>query len=309
MFYYPTPHSAYINNSTCVAKNDYGIMKNMKIRRTKSRVKTAISCIIALVCVAGIAYSGYKIIEWKIDSDQTVAQTGQVEQAAEVNEVEDSDETEVIQNDEPPESPYWKYIKMKLLDVDFTELRAINNETKGWIRVSNTNINYPFVQTGDNDFYLKHTFNKSYNTAGWVFADFRNKIDGTDKNFILYAHGRIDSTMFGTLKNALTNGWLDNPDNFTIRTVNDSESSLWQVFSVYHIPTTTDYIQTMFNSDEEFGRFVEMLRSRSAYDFKTSVTGTDKIITLSTCFNKEERVVLHAKLIKRLSRNAVTDEK
>lgn len=274
----------------------------MKIRRTKSRVRTAISCIIALACVGGIIYSGIKIIEWKIDSDNTAAQTEQVDEAADVNEVEDTEATAYVENNEPPESAYWKYIKTKLLDVNLTELRAINDETVGWINVSNTNINYPFVQTSNNDFYLKHTFDKSYNSAGWVFADFRNKIDGTDKNMIIYAHGRYDSTMFGTLKNVLTNGWLNNPDNFTVRTVHDKESALWQVFSVYHIPTTSDYIQTVFTSDEEFGAFAEMLRNRSAYDFKTGVTKDDNILTLSTCLNKEERVVLHAKLIKRLKK-------
>lgn len=278
-------------------------MKNMKIRKARSRAKTAISCTIALICLIGIGYSGYKIIEWKIDSDQTAAQTEQVEEAADVNELDDNEQTEVIATETPPpESLYWKYIKMKLLDVNFDELRAINNETIGWINVSNTNINYPFVQAGNNDYYLTHSFNRSYNSAGWVFADFRNKVDGTDRNLIIYAHGRYDGAMFGTLRTALTNGWLKNPDNFTIRTVNDTETALWQVFSVYHIPTTTDYIQTAFNSDDEFGRFVDMLKNRSAHDFQTTVTGKDKILTLSTCYNKEERVVVHAKLIKRAPR-------
>ena len=79
----------------------------MKIRRAKSRVRTAISCVIALICVGGIIYSGMKIIEWKRDSDETSAQTDQVDEVADLNEVEDGDDTEVIENDEPTESMYW----------------------------------------------------------------------------------------------------------------------------------------------------------------------------------------------------------
>ena len=49
-------------------------------------------------------------------------------------------------------------------------------------------INYPFVQTSDNDYYLNHSFNKKYNDAGWVFMDYRNNASNFDKNTILYAH-------------------------------------------------------------------------------------------------------------------------
>lgn len=274
----------------------------MKIHRGRSRIRTGVSCVIALLCVTGIGYSGYKIIEWKLDSNKTVEQTEKVEEAADVTEVDDSDQTETVAVEEAPESLYWKYIKTKLLDVNFDELRNINSETKGWIQVSNTNINYPFVQTSNNDYYLKHSFDKSYSSAGWVFADFRNHVNGTDKNLIIYAHGRYDSTMFGSLRNVLTSGWMNNPENYTVRTVNDYETALWQVFSVYRIPVTNDYIQTSFSDDEEFGRFANILRERSAHNFNTTVAPTDKILTLSTCYNSTDRVVLHAKLIKRAPR-------
>ncbi len=263
------------------------------------RARTIISCAIALLCIAGIGYSGFKIIEWKIDSNKTAAQTEQINELTKIDEVEDDDNTEVIASDEGEESLYRKFIKMSLIDVDYSELRKINNEVAGWVQVKGTNINYPFVSSGNNDYYLTHSFDKSYSRAGWVFSDFRNKLDGTDKNTILYAHGRYDETMFGTLRNILSSGWLNNSDNFIVRTSNASENALWQVFSVYKIPTKNDYIQTDFSSDDSFKSFADMLKNRSAHDFQTSVSGTDRILTLSTCYSKNERVVLHAKLIKK----------
>ena len=77
---------------------------------------------------------------------------------------------------------------------------------------------------------------------------------------------------------------------------------MWQVFSVYHIPTTSDYIRTSFSSDADFGNFVNMLKDRSFYNFNTNVSATDRILTLSTCYNDHERAVIHAKLIKRAAR-------
>ncbi|MBP5634559.1 class B sortase [Candidatus Saccharibacteria bacterium] len=274
----------------------------MKIQKGRVRARTIISCVIALICVIGIGYSGFKIIEWKIDSDKTAAQTEQINEVTKIEEVKDDDKTEIVKSDEKEDSLYWKYLKTKLIDVDYSELRKINNEVAGWVQVKGTNINYPFVSSGNNDYYLTHSFDKSYSRAGWVFADFRNQLDGSDKNTILYAHGRYDESMFGTLRNILSSGWLNNSDNFIVRTSNEKENALWQVFSVYKIPVTNDYIQTSFNSDDEFQKFAEMLQNRSAQNFQAKVVGTDRILTLSTCFSKTERVVLHAKLIKKLTK-------
>ncbi len=273
----------------------------MKIRKVKSRIKLALSCIIALACVVGIGVSAYEIIRWKIDSERTKIQESEIKVVAKIDEKDDDDKTEVVKQKkpDPKTGPYWDYIKMKLIDVDFDELRKRNPDTVSWISVSGSNINYPVVQSTNNDFYLNHTFDRSYNEAGWVFADFRNRVDGSDKNMIFYAHGRIDGTMFGTLRNVLTNGWLSNQNNFTVRTSNEHENALWQVFSVYHIPTTSDYIQTDFATSDEFETFIKNLINRSAFNFRTNIDGTDHILTLSTCYSETERVVLHAKLIKR----------
>lgn len=225
----------------------------------------------------------------------------EIKETVEIKEVEDSEKTEII---EPPieikkEDPYWDFIEMNLIDVDFDELKKKNNNTKGWIQVNGTYINYPFVQTNNNDYYLNHSFDKTVNAAGWVFMDYRNNIKDFDKNTILYAHGRLNKKMFGSLKNILTSGWLNNKNNYVIKLSTEKENTLWQVFSVYHIPTTNDYIQTVFKSEEEFLQFGNKLLSRSAYDFKTTISKEDKILTLSTCYNEEEKVVMHAKLIKK----------
>ena len=137
---------------------------------------------------------------------------------------------------------------MNIINVDFNSLKRTNPDVVGWLKVNGTNINYPFVQSSDNDYYLTHSFNKSYNGAGWVFLDYRN--NGTNnKNTIIYAHGRSNKTMFGTLKNVLNNGWLNNTNNYVIKISTETENSLWQIFSVYRIPTTSDYLQTNFNDE------------------------------------------------------------
>ncbi|MBP3635776.1 MAG: class B sortase [Bacilli bacterium] len=276
----------------------------MRKRRKKLKWKNIIILIIILICLIFLIISIKDIINWKIDSNKTDKQLDEIQEIVEIEEVEETEDVEIIEQVEeiPKANPYWDYIKMNLINVNFNELKKINSNTKGWIQVNGTNINYPFVQAKDNKYYLTHSFDKSYNSAGWVFLDYRNNMNSLSKNTIIYAHGRLDTTMFGSLKNILKSGWLNNSDNYIVKLSTESENTLWQVFSVYHIPTTSDYIKTEFNSDEEFINWTSMLINRSAHNFNTSLSENDKILTLSTCYNDNEKVVLHAKLIKKETR-------
>ena len=270
------------------------------VEKKISKGKIVAICTMLIFIGIGI-FSGVKVLAWKIDSDNTYAQIEMIKENVSVEEVEDSEITEIVNPpvEEDPFNPYWDYIKMNLINVDFTNLLNINSDTKGWIQVNGTNINYPFVQSTDNEYYLKRDFNKKSNSAGWVYMDYRNDINNLDRNTILYAHGRLNGTMFGSLKNIFDSDWFDDVNNHVIKLSTLTENTLWQVFSVYHIPTTSDYLQTEFSSDTEFLEFVNMLKDRSQYDFNVEFSETDKILTLSTCYNDEERVVLHAKLIKK----------
>ena len=207
----------------------------------------------------------------------------------------------IVQNEEDilDDDPYWGFIKTSLMDVDIESLKKDNEDTVGWLNVKGTDINYPFVKSKDNKYYLTHDFYKQYNGGGWVFLDYRNNANLSDKNNIIYAHGRANNTMFGSLKNILNSDWFSDTNNYVIQVSTEKLNTLWQVFSVYRILNTNDYIQTKFSSDEEFTSFTQMLLKRSNANFKTNVSKDDIILTLSTCYNDNEKVVLHAKLIKK----------
>lgn len=251
--------------------------------------------------ILGTSISSYNIYKWYESGKKTQEQIDKIKEIVEVVEKEDNENTEIIKQEQEInlDNPYWDFINMNLIDVNFSKLKQINNQTKGWIKVSGTNVNYPFVQTDNNDFYLFHSFDQSYNDAGWVFMDYRNNTESMDKNTVLYAHGRLDNTMFGSLRHILDNGWLNNSENFVIMLSTDYENTLWQVFSAYIIPTTNDYIRTEFTSNDQFLNFANILKDRSQYNFNTPVYGEDKILTLSTCYDDYSKMVIHAKLIKK----------
>lgn len=245
------------------------------MKKKQSIKKKTIFLIIAIIIsVAIIAYAIFNIIIWMEENYHISNEISQIKK-----------DTNIVEKD-------------NYMEVDFTNLIKENSEVVAWISVEGTNINYPIVQHTNNEYYLNHTFNHSKNKAGWVFLDYRNDAKELGKNTIIYAHARKDGTMFGTLKNVLESEWQQNIKNHIIKLSTLNENSLWQVCSVYQIPTTTDYIQTDFLDDNEYLKFLRVIKERSIYDFQKELKQDDKILTLSSCISKDIRVVLHAKLIK-----------
>ncbi len=203
----------------------------------------------------------------------------------------------------PPEDvndSYYNYVQEPFINVAFDELKKKNDEVVGYIDVLGTKIQYPILQTTDNKFYLNHSYDKSYNSVGWVFMDYRNDAYTFGKNTIIYGHSRKDGTMFSSLKNLLNKGYYNDKSKHLIKMSNEKENTIWQVFSVYKIKEESYYITTVFKKDSLFTNFIDTIKNRSIYDFNTYVGNDDNILTLSTCYdNKGTRIVVHARLIKR----------
>ena len=255
--------------------------------------------LLLIVLFAIIVVCLVKIVFLLKDNKTTSEVVNDITNNTNIEEKKDDENTELVNKEENTTSDYWYYIKFPLIDVDINKLKEKNSDTVGWINVNNTNINYPYVQGKDNNYYLDHSFNKKYNEAGWVFLDYRNDKNLSNKNNILYAHSRLDKTMFGSLSKTLKSNWYNNKDNHIIRLSTETENTMWQIFSVYKIPEETYYITTNFNSDNDYQKFLNTIKERSIHNFSTNLTTDDKILTLSTCYSDTERTVVHAKLIKR----------
>lgn len=243
----------------------------------------------------------FHICLWFYENVLSEYETDHIQNETTITEVEniadDNDKT-IDEKNIAPFDPYWDFINTNYLDVDFQELMKINPEIVAWLSMNGTNIHYPVVQHSDNTYYLNHSIYGTDNEAGWVFLDYRNDRNALDKNTIIYGHGRLDGSMFGSLRDCLKPAWYENEDHYVIRMSTPNTNSVWQIFSVYKIPTTSDYIQTEFDNTNEYLDFLNVLMKRSIYDFHTTMNEHDHILTLSTCFDETEKIVVHAKLIK-----------
>ena len=274
------------------SKNEHKKRKKRKLNKGK-----LLSLIILLIMIPILAFSTYKIVVYLIETPKTKDLIKDITDNTKIKEYE-SEDAEIIKSNENPNTPYWNFIKMKLIDVDFNSLKETNNDTVAWLFVGGTNVNYPVVQTSNNDYYLNHSFDKTKNSGGWLFMDYRNDKNDYGKNTIIYGHNMKNQTMFGTLKKLLSKEWYKTQDNRIIKMSSENYNTLWQIYSVYTLETTSDYIQTDFASDEEYQKFIDLVKGRSIADFNTSVTTSDKTLTLSTCHGSAKKLVVHAKLIK-----------
>ena len=260
-------------------------------------MKKIIYNIILFILIAISLFCIYKIGVWYLDNKHNKEINKEVISLTNIKEISNGTEVNKPKN---KFDPYWDFIRYSLIDVDFSKLLKYNSDTVGWINMNSSNINYPVVQTNNNDFYLNHSYNKSYNEAGWVFMDYRNNSKIFDNNTVIYAHSRIDRSMFGTLRNATKKSWFNNKDNHIIRLSTPTENTLWMIFSSYNINNETYYIKTNFEGENEYLKWLNDMKKRSSFDYKTEINVNDKVLTLSSCYNSSGSIktAVHAKLIK-----------
>ena len=191
---------------------------------------------------------------------------------------------------------YQQYGMTSLKDINIGKLKNTNSDTVLWLMVDKTNINYPIVQTDDNEYYLNHNFLKKYSTDGWTFLDYRNNLNN-DRNTIFYGHNLLNKTAFGSISKMFTKNYL-NKSNHEIYVIDEKNIYVYKVFSVYYSKPVTDYLQIEFYN-EEYLNFLNGLKSKSKFNFNESLSVEDKIITLSTCTDDNSgRKVVHAKQIR-----------
>ena len=248
----------------------------MRRKKNKKYKKAILNLILYIILLSILIYSGIKIFKWYKDKTNNNKIVKQIKSTVIVEE----------NNEDGNENGY---------TVDFNKLKEQNNETIAWLKINNTNVEYPVVKGTNNSFYLNHSFDKSKNSAGWIFADYKNKFDNTDKNIVIYGHNMRDGSMFGSMLNILDAKWYKNEENTNITLYTENEKCIYKVFSIYKIENEDYYIKTEFKNDNEFEEFVKNLKKRSIKDFNVDISKDDNILTLSTCANNNKyRIVLHA---------------
>lgn len=187
-------------------------------------------------------------------------------------------------------------------DINLTELYVQNNDLIGWIKIDNTSLDYPVMQTKDRpEYYLKRNFNKEYSSYGTPFLAEECNLD-TSENLIVYSHHMKNSKMFGILENYKDKQYYDNHKIIKFYTLDGIKK--YEIFAVFktklYESNTFKYYQNVeLDSQAEYSEFIKKCCSMSFYDTGIIPNYKDKLITLSTCeySAQNSRLVVVAKQI------------
>lgn len=267
--------------------------KEIKIKKFKK--------IFFIVCLSMFLFLLSTLLKWYLDHSKIQQISKEIDKKISIER--SNQNGELVNPPNNKNSSYYYYADIPFYKVGFSVLLSKNPDTVGFIHIRNTNVNYPIVQTVDNNYYLKHDFTKKENNAGWIFMDYRNHIDNLGDNTIIYGHARYDGTMFGSLRNTLASSWQAERDNYVIFLSTLKEDMVFQIFSIYTIKSEGYYIMPNFSSSTKKEKWLTTMKERNIAPITTDVNTNDKILTLSTCQNDwGGRIVIHAKLIKKQKR-------
>ncbi len=192
----------------------------------------------------------------------------------------------------------WNFVVKQVDDKTIDNYRKDynNQDIIGELVIANSNFKEIVVQTNDNEFYLDHSVDKTYNRLGSIFMDYRNMVD--DRKIIIYGHNSEDIyTEFNLLENYLNFDYYREHQDIYFKTINNNYH--YKVFSVFIVINDYRYINLNF-SDDEYNKHLKYLKEQSVYDTYIDVNDNDEIIVLQTCYFQPKNsylVVVGKKLI------------
>ena len=183
--------------------------------------------------------------------------------------------------------------------ISLEELRKINQEVIGWIRIPDTEIDYPVMQGTDNDFYLEHAWDGTENSVGSIFMEYSNHSGLTDYNTLIYGHNMQNGSMFAALRRYYDQEFYEAHPYVYLKT--DQGVFRYEIFSAYPAEVDSSVYRLNFGRLSEREAFLEETLDHSGIQTGVKPGVRDRVLTLSTCtssgYSKRWVVLARLKMI------------
>lgn len=267
----------------------------MATKWSKKKRSRRIQAVIFLVALAVFLFSGYQLLriylEYKKGSDEyakLAEEASELLAAAEEGAGMSGGQAAAEKTESNVDTGPKPWEELDAL------MRQENEDYVGWLTIQDTEIDYPIVQYSDNDYYLHHTFEGTENAAGTLFID-SNIPEGTEgKHVVVYGHNMKNGSMFAGLKKFREEDFYEEHKTFRVNT--KTGFYVYEIFAVSVVSPDSEVYTLEFENDAAFMDYIARTKERSIYDTGVDVEPEDKIISLSTCVNKNvDRLVVQAK--------------
>lgn len=264
------------------------ILDELKKQERRRRLIVVLASVVAVVCFGYFGVYYY----------YTVRTKGSYEELASLKNknsyfnIQDNQYVHKTNNELPDILPEYQTLYQK------------NKKLIGWLKIADTIIDYPVMQTSNNEYYLDHNYNQEYDKNGSLFLDYTCSIYPRSTNLIIYGHHMKSGQMFGQLQKYAKESYYK--DHKIIRFDTIYEKGTYEVMYVFRsqVYNVDDLVFKYYqfinaNSGKEFDSYMKEMAEMSLYDTGVKAEFGDSLITLSTCDNSQEdgRFVVVAKKI------------
>lgn len=245
---------------------------------------------IMLVLILMVIVSGVGVVNRYLQDKRAEEEYRRLaELARETTEATTEAPTEALTEPQETEPETEAYIS----PIDFEALSEVNPDVIGWIRIPDTNVDYPIVQTDDNDKYLHTSFEGEESIAGTVYLDFESDSDMMGFNNILYGHNMKNGSMFKDIVKYKDQSYFDEHKYFEIYTL--ERTIHLKAISCYYAKAEPIVRKTRFKTRESYEAFIkEMIKPCAWYEMPEFPI--DSLYTLVTCSYEvnDARTILYA---------------
>ncbi len=265
--------------------------------RPRRRRKTSVPLIILVVIlVGGVLFAGFKLGSILLNYHRDRSAYNDLADAALADLAEPNATTEPGATPEPEQEQ--QPTSEVPITVDWNYLRTVNTDIIAWLYCPDTRINYPVMQTSDNDYYLHRGYDRQPNTAGALFADYNSAAGVTSSNFIVYGHNMKDGSMFAAVYNYVTQDYYNQHPVMYLLT--PTQNYRVDLIAAHIVESSMDNYPGYFQGGE-YQDYLNKIVSSSFFRTNANVTTNYQLITMSTCdyssnYN-DPRFLLHGLLV------------
>ena len=182
-----------------------------------------------------------------------------------------------------------KGVEFANVDSDISEFMESHAEAVGWIRFEDDLISYPIMQASDNSRYALKDPDGNDSETGSIFLDYRSSADFSDSNTIIYGHNMKNRTMFGALKVYKEDiSFLDNDEHKYFQIITPEVTSRYLMFAFMDVPKNSYIYDVCGDDTSRMREFLDTIEYKTYIDTGIEPDVDDKIITLSTCTQKDD---------------------
>lgn len=249
------------------------------------RAKKNILMILIIICALVFATSGYMLFDYVLENKEVEKKYDTLRQ-----------ETATVETD----------LYEDMLPI-YQDMYNKNSDFVAWLRVYNTKIDYPVMQTpNDEEYYIRRNFEKERSSAGCLFAAAHSNLDTPSDTITIYGHNMKIGSMFGKLREYEDPEYLIDHNYIRLDTL--KQRFTYEICAVFKVSVAYDENMNIpfayhslidFPGEDAYNEYMAKVKRYQLYDTGVPTQYGDKYILLSTCeySRKEGRLVIMAKLV------------